>query len=52
MQISQTFGKNLPMQSHQFASEKILTEETLSPGTLSLNKNTWDESFGIDVSFD
>ena len=34
MQTSQTFGKNLPVQSHQFASEKILTGKTLSPGTL------------------
>ena len=32
MQISQTFGKNLLVQSHlQFASEKILTDKTLSP---------------------
>ena len=37
MQISQTFGKNLLVQSHQIASEKILTDKTLSPGTLSLN---------------
>ena len=34
MQISQTFGKNLLVQSHQFASEKNLTSKTLSPGTL------------------
>ena len=34
MQISQTFGKNLLVQSHQFAGEKILTGKTLSPGTL------------------
>ena len=52
MQISQTFWKNLLVQSHQIASEKTLTDKTLSPGTLSLNsyyKNTWDESFGIDM---
>ena len=34
MQISQTFGKNLLVQSHQIASEKNSSDKTLSPGTL------------------
>ena len=29
MQISQTFGKNLLVRSHQFAIGKILTDKTL-----------------------
>ena len=36
MQISQTFGKNLLVQSHQIASEKNSSDKTLSPGTLTI----------------
>ena len=51
MQISQTFGKNFLVQSHQFASEKNSYWQNFEPWDPSYYKNTWDKSFAIEVSF-